>query len=101
MNLNGKNVTALVLIGIGALALLPVVMSGVAWILKWLFPIVLMVLGYYGMKRGKTFIGLAVFIIGAAMLFSKLSGVFGIILAVALIIAGISLLKKRNAYTSS
>lgn len=98
MKLSGKNVTALVLIGMGVLALLPFIMSGVGLILSWLFPIVLMVLGYYGMKQGKTFIGLTVFIIGAAILFSKLSSWFGIIMAVALIIIGISLLKKRSAH---
>ncbi|MNI83349.1 hypothetical protein D3C73_1401430 [compost metagenome] len=61
-----------------------------------LFPLALAVLGYYGIKRGRTFIGWVLLIIGTIALLSKLSGIIAIAIAAGFIYYGITLLKNNN-----
>src|SRR4051794_2209010 len=93
------NGLAVVLIAIGALMLLGVFGPLVGRLLGLVFPIILIALGYYGVRRGKVLIGWIILVIGVLSLIAKLSWIIGPLLGIALLIFGISLLKKkRNTY---
>lgn len=93
------NGLAVVLIAIGALMLLGVFGPLLGRLLGLVFPIILIALGYYGVRRGKVLIGWIILVIGVLSLIAKLSWIIGPLLGVALLIFGISLLKKkRNTY---
>lgn len=99
MNLKRGNGLAVVLIAIGALMLLGVFGPLVGRLLGLVFPIILIALGYYGVRRGKVLIGWIILMIGVLSLIAKLSWIIGPLLGIALLLFGISLLKKkRNSY---
>jgi len=57
-------------------------------------------LGYYGVKNGSRFFGWIIMALGAIILFSKLAWIFGLLLAIGLIVVGVSMLSnKRNNRT--
>ena len=91
------NGLAVVLIAIGALMLLGVFGPLVGRLLGLVFPIILIALGYYGVRRGKVLIGWIILVIGVLSLISKLSWIIGPLLGIALLIFGISLLKKKRS----
>lgn len=93
------NGLAVVLIAIGVLMLLGVFGPLMGRLLGLVFPIILIALGYYGVRRGKVLIGWIILVIGVLSLIAKLSWIIGPLLGIALLIFGISLLKKkRNTY---
>lgn len=93
------NGLAVVLIFIGALMLMGIFGSLVGGLLGLLFPILMIALGYYGIKRGKTVIGWIILAVGVLMLIGKLSWFIGPLLGIILLVYGISLLmKKRTTY---
>lgn len=99
MKLNKSTGLALCLILLGVILLLPVIGWSIAVVLKALFPVLLMVVGYIGIKNGRSVIGWGALVIGLVMLLGKLSGLAVWIIAIALIVYGISLLtKKKNVY---
>ncbi|CAM3756683.1 LiaF transmembrane domain-containing protein [Marinicrinis lubricantis] len=88
---------ALLLIAFGVL----IIIGQFGWlmgnILGWIIPIALIALGYYGVKRGRGFIGWVLMIVGIMILMSKLSGVIGWIIAIGMILYGINMLKAKSA----
>lgn len=100
MNLNKRNGFALILIALGVLFVLKTVGITlgpiVGKIIGLIMPIVVMYLGYIGMKHGRVFLGGALFIIGFVILLGKLSWLIGLVFAVGLIIVGLSMLKGRS-----
>ncbi|MNP49602.1 hypothetical protein D3C76_1437970 [compost metagenome] len=99
MNFNRRNGLAAVLIIIGGLMLLGVFGPVLGRLLGLVFPIILVALGYYGIRRGKVLIGWIVLAIGILSLLAKLSWIIGPILGIALLVFGISLLRnKRRTY---
>lgn len=100
MKLKGNGGFALLLIGCGALILL----SKLGWVVHSLFglifPLVLMYLGYYGIKRGRSVIGWILLGFGTLILLGKLSGLIAIAIAAAFIFYGLSLLKNKS-YTET
>lgn len=97
MKLTKSNGLALLLIGCGVLILLDKVGFGLGNIMGFIFPVLLMVFGYLGIKNGRSFIGWTMMIIGIIVLFGKLSGIIGWIIAIALIAYGFHLLKNRGS----
>lgn len=96
---NRNNGTAIVLIVIGALMLLGLFAPLFGKLIGLLFPILMIVLGYYGIRRGRVVIGTIILGFGILSLLAKLSWFIGPLLGIALVIFGISLLKgKRNSY---
>jgi hypothetical protein len=67
------NGLAIVLIAIGAVMLLGILPHLIHGIFGILFPVLLVVLGYYGIKSGRKIIGWVVMFIGIMSLLSKLS----------------------------
>ncbi|MBO2943920.1 hypothetical protein JJQ72_08010 [Paenibacillus sp. F411] len=87
---------AVLLIGLGALILLGVFGPLLGWLFSLLIPLVMIGLGYYGIKRGNTLIGWIVMAIGIISLLGKLSWLFGPLLGIALIVWGVSRLKRSR-----
>lgn len=98
MKLNGKNGWALLLIFCGALILLNFIGPGIGAVIKLLFPLALIALGVVGIKNGRSVLGWVLVTFGLISMLSHLSGWIGLIIAVLLIVGGISMLKRRNVY---
>ncbi|AIQ32294.1 MULTISPECIES: LiaF transmembrane domain-containing protein [Paenibacillus] len=93
------NGLAIVLIAIGAVMLLGILPHLIHGIFGILFPVLLVVLGYYGIKSGRKIIGWVVMFIGIMSLLSKLSWIIGPLLGVALVVWGISVLRGKRSRT--
>jgi lia operon protein LiaI len=98
MELNRKSGFAIFLIGCGALMVLDRIGFGLGHLFSYIIPLAMLFFGYIGFKSGKKIFGGALMLIGAMILFGKLSGLFGLLLAIVLIVYGISMLKKNRAY---
>ncbi|AOZ93511.1 LiaF transmembrane domain-containing protein [Paenibacillus crassostreae] len=96
MDYKRRNGLATVLIIIGALLLLGLFGPLFGKLLGLVFPIILIALGYYGIRRGKVLIGWIVLAIGILSLIGKLAWLIGPILGIVLLIYGISLFKNRR-----
>ena len=90
------NGLAIVLIVIGAIMLMGVLPHLIHGIFGILFPVLLVALGYYGIKSGRKIIGWVVMFIGVMSLIAKLSWIIGPLLGIALVVWGISVLKGRR-----
>ncbi|WP_340025735.1 hypothetical protein MHI24_11340 [Paenibacillus sp. FSL K6-1096] len=99
MQRNKSNGLAIALIVIGAVMLLGVLPHLIHGIFGILFPVLLVVLGYYGIKSGRKIIGWVVMFIGIMSLISKLSWIIGPLLGVALVVWGISVLRGKQSRT--
>jgi len=94
--MNKGNGWAIVLIAIGALMLFGKLTPLLGHLMGYLIPILMIALGYYGVKRGNVTLGWIVLIIGILSLIGKLSWLVGPIIAVGLIIFGISMLSNNR-----
>lgn len=92
------NTLAIVLIVLGGFFLLGNLGFLLGGLIGYLVPIALIALGYYGLKAGNKLFGWAFIIIGAFSLVGKFSWLIGILIAVGLILWGLSLItgKKGN-----
>ncbi|GIO32085.1 MULTISPECIES: hypothetical protein [Paenibacillus] len=95
---NRNNGTAIVLIVVGALMLFGLFAPLLGTLAGLIFPILMIVLGFYGIRRGRVLIGTVVLAIGVLSLLAKLSWIIGPLLGIALVIFGISLLKGKKSY---
>ena len=93
------NGLAVALIVIGAVMLLGILPHLIHGIFGILFPVLLVVLGYYGIKSGRKIIGWVVLFIGIMSLISKLSWIIGPLLGIALVVWGISVLRGKRSRT--
>jgi lia operon protein LiaI len=98
MELNRKSGFALFLIGCGALMVLDKIGFGLGHLFSYIIPLAMLIFGYIGFQGGKKIFGGALMLIGAMILFGKLSGLFGLVLAIILIVYGVSMLKRKRAY---
>lgn len=99
MRQNKGNGLAVILIAIGAIMLLGMALPLIHGIFRLLFPVILVVLGYYGIKSGRKLIGWIVMFIGVMSLIDKLSWLIGPLLGLGLVVWGISVLKgKRGSH---
>lgn len=97
-NSNGNGI-GILLIALGALVLLGVLGPLLGWLFSLLIPVAMIALGYYGIRRGNTFFGWIVLVIGVLSLLGKLSWIIGPILGIVLIVYGVSRLKNgRRRY---
>ncbi|MHA0858171.1 hypothetical protein [Paenibacillus sp. CMAA1364] len=87
---------AVFLIIIGALMLLGIFGPLLGRLLGLVFPIVLIALGYYGVRSGRVLIGWIILTIGILSLIAKLSWLIGPVLGIIVIVIGISLLNNRG-----
>lgn len=96
MNRNKGNGLAVLLIVIGSIMLLGLALPLIHGIFRLLFPVILVVLGYYGIKSGRKLIGWIVLFIGIMSIIAKLSWLIGPLLGLALVVWGISALKGKR-----
>jgi lia operon protein LiaI len=96
MRLNRNSGLALLLIGVGLLILLNKMGLHTGHLLSYLFPVAMIGLGWVGIKNERTIIGLILIAIGSLVLIVKLSGVIAVLIAIGLIIYGISSLKRKS-----
>lgn len=100
MRINRKSIAAFALIIIGVLMVfgkfVPVLHSLVGYLIGLLIPVALLVLGYYALQSGRRFLGITLSVIGACILFAKLSWIIGPVIGIALVWWGYSMLKNRH-----
>lgn len=98
MNRNNKSGFAFLLIGLGVVILLGKFAAGfLAGLMGYLIPILMVGLGYYGVKNGSRFFGWVIMVLGVIILFGKMAWIFGLLLAIGMIVIGVSMLSnKRN-----
>jgi hypothetical protein len=96
MKLNRHSGLALLLIFVGAMILLNKFGVHTGHLMGYLFPIAMIALGWLGIKNGRSIIGLVLIGIGSLVLLVKLSGVIAILVAIGLIVYGISTLKNKS-----
>ncbi|MFD2672240.1 LiaF transmembrane domain-containing protein [Marinicrinis sediminis] len=92
-----KALGALLFISLGLFILLGQLGWIVGNLIGWLVPIAMILLGYYGVKHGKGFIGWILLIIGTVSLLGKMSGLIGWLIAIGLIWYGLRMLKPKRA----
>lgn len=97
MRTNKTSGWAIVLIALGALMLLGVFAPLFGTLTGLIFPILMIVLGYYGIRRGKVVIGTIILAFGVMGLLAKLSWIIGPLLGIALVVFGIMLLKGKKS----
>lgn len=98
MKTNRPNGFAVVLIALGVLVLLGKLTPLLGSLFGLLFTILVIALGYYGIRRGNAFFGWIVLIFGIISLISKLAWLIVPVLGIGLIVYGISSLKGRRSY---
>ncbi|UHA71836.1 LiaF transmembrane domain-containing protein [Paenibacillus sp. 481] len=94
------NSLAIVLIGLGAFILLSKIGIFAGDWFSYLLPILLVALGYYGVRAGNKFFGWMFIIIGGISLLSKFSWLIVILIAIGMIIYGFSILKGNRNHQS-
>ncbi|WP_199620654.1 LiaF transmembrane domain-containing protein [Paenibacillus alkalitolerans] len=96
MKWNGKMGLGIALIAVGGLFLLSKLGLPTGNLLHAIIPAAMVLLGWYGIKHGRSTIGWIVLTIGLIGLIGMLSGWIAVLLPIALIWAGWSLLKSRS-----
>ncbi|QGQ94622.1 hypothetical protein EHS13_06845 [Paenibacillus psychroresistens] len=95
MELNRKSGFALFLIGCGALMVLDKIGFGLGHLFSLIIPLAMLIFGYIGFKGGKRLFGGVLMFFGAVFLLGKLSGLIGLVIAIGLILYGVSMLRKK------
>jgi len=95
MRWNRTTAVAAALIAIGVLLLLH--WLGID-VFGWIVPLALIGLGWYGITVGKRTIGWIVLIVGLLGILGKLWAIAAVLVPIALIWIGWSLLRQRNSY---
>ncbi|BFH12056.1 hypothetical protein WJ0W_000317 [Paenibacillus melissococcoides] len=97
MQMKKGNSFAIILIALGAFILLSKFGVHLGSWFGYLFPILLIVLGYYGVKAGNSFFGWIFIILGSITLIGKLFWLIGIFIAIGMIVFGISMLNNKRS----
>jgi len=96
LTMNRKIALAVILILLGGLILLDKLGFGLGSLMSWIFPIALLLIGWNLIKHRGGFIGWPLAILGGLILFGKLMGAIGWLIAIVLIIYGVYLLRNRE-----
>ncbi|WP_028563164.1 LiaF transmembrane domain-containing protein [Paenibacillus pinihumi] len=81
---------------VGIWILLPIIGVTIGWLFSLLFPLLLIGVGVIGWRNNSRIIGGAFLAVGAVLLLAKLSKVIFLVLAVLLVIWGVSMLTKKR-----
>ncbi|RXZ84799.1 hypothetical protein EBB07_01925 [Paenibacillaceae bacterium] len=96
--MNSRTALGALLVIIGGWVVLRFLGISLGPIFAFLFPIILMGLGYIGIKNNSKIIGSILFAIGLIMMIGKLSGLFFFLAAIGLIVWGVSMFKGNKVY---
>lgn len=100
MTMNGKTALGALLVLVGGLAVMKFFNINFGAIFGLLLPFILIGFGVLGWVNGKKWIGGALTVIGGFMLLGKLGGLLMLLIAIGLIVAGISLFKGSSSRRS-
>ncbi|HIW32279.1 MAG TPA: hypothetical protein IAA29_05780 [Candidatus Paenibacillus intestinavium] len=93
--MNGKSLLGIICIVIGGILALKFFNILLGPIIGFLLPFILIACGFYALKNGKKIIGSLFLIIGFVLLFGNLGSIITLILAIVLIVGGISFIKGK------
>lgn len=97
--MNGKTALGVLLIIAGGLAVLNFFDISLGWIFSLLLPFILIGFGIVGWSNNKKVIGSILIAVGGVMLLGKLGGIIMLLLAIGLIVFGVSMFKgNRKSY---
>ncbi|MBW7476513.1 hypothetical protein K0T92_17485 [Paenibacillus oenotherae] len=91
--MNNKSALGALLVILGGLVVLNFIGINLGWIIGMLMPFILIGLGVLGLKNDKKIIGSILIVVGALMLLGKLGGIITLLLAIGLIVWGVSVFK--------
>ena len=91
--MNSKSALGALLVVLGGIVVLKFIGINLGWIISLLMPFILIGLGVLGLKNDKKIIGGILIVVGAIMLLGKLAGIFTLLLAIGLIVWGVSVFK--------
>ncbi|MBP2002016.1 putative membrane protein [Paenibacillus shirakamiensis] len=98
MKTNRPSGFAVVLIALGVLILIGKLTPLLGSLFGILISLVVIGLGYYGIRKGNAFFGWIILFFGVVSLLSKLAWIIVPLLGIGLIVYGFSALKKRRTY---
>lgn len=94
--MNGKSALGVLLVIVGAFAVLNFIGINFGAIIGLLLPFILIGFGILGWANNKKWIGGILIVIGAMMLIGKLGGFIMLALAIGLIVAGIAMFRNNG-----
>ena len=94
--MNGKSALGALLVIAGSLMVMKFIGINLGWIISLLMPFILIGLGVVGVKNNSKVIGGILIVVGAFMLLGKLAGIITLLLAVGIILWGVSMFKHRK-----
>ena len=94
--MNGKSALGAFLVVAGSLMVMKFIGINLGWIISLLMPFILIGLGVVGVKNNSKVIGGILIVVGAFMLLGKLAGIITLLLAVGIILWGVSMFKRRK-----
>jgi predicted membrane protein len=94
--MNGKSVLGALIVIAGSLMVMKIIGINLGWIISLLMPFILIGLGVVGVKNDKKVIGGILIVVGAFMLIGKLAGIIALLLAIGIILWGVSMFKRRK-----
>lgn len=97
MKNSGSKGIAIILIALGALILLGKLTPFIGSLFGLAVAVIMIALGYYGIRRGNAFFGWIVLGLGVLFLISKLAWIIVPVLGIGLILYGVSVLSRRRS----
>ncbi|PWV89370.1 hypothetical protein DFQ01_14721 [Paenibacillus cellulosilyticus] len=94
--MNNQSAKGIALIVVGALIALPILGITLGWIIKLLFPLILIGLGVVGWRNGSKVMGGLMIAFGGLMVLGKFHTWILLAIAIALVAFGVSHLNKRR-----
>lgn len=94
----GKNALGAILVVIGGLMVMKFIGIHLGWIIGILMPFILIGFGVVGIRNNSKVIGSILIVVGGLMLLPKLFGLISLLLAIALIVWGVSMFKNRGRH---
>jgi len=96
--MNGKSALGAFLVVVGGLMVLKFIGINLGWIIGLLMPFILIGLGVVGVKNNSKTIGYILIVVGAFMLLPKIAGFLTLLVAIGVILWGVSMFKQRGRY---
>jgi predicted membrane protein len=94
--MNGKSALGAILVVLGGLMVLKFLGIHLGWLIGLLMPFILIGLGVVGVKNDKKIIGSILIVIGGIMLFGKLLPLISLLVAIGIIVWGVSMFKRER-----
>ncbi|MBW7453188.1 hypothetical protein ACFOLF_11450 [Paenibacillus sepulcri] len=94
--MNGKSALGVILVIVGGLVAMNFFGIHLGGIIGFLMPFILIGLGVVGLKNDSKVIGGILIVVGAFMLLGKMMGLITLLLAIGLIVWGVSIFKREK-----